>query len=629
MSLVELSSEPFGPMGNLVAEGVWNQLGRPELDRLTLLIRESVQNAWDARTDARITYRLDGVSLRPEQVEAWQSFFRDQPPNAAYRTHGSLDEEIVSVSSWLATPAPRLLVVSDRGTTGLDGPTRADRVEDESKRNFVDFLRNVGQPPQRPQTGGTFGYGKAAFYIASEARTIVVYTRCLREGRLESRLTAAALTHNFTENGARFTGRHWWGRIREGALEPILGDEADALAKAMGLPGFLGTERGTSIAITAPAFDDDELKRLGAVCLRHLWPKLEAPENARPPIALSLTVSGVPVDVPLPSKTPPYDAYWRAYLALRRAEGSDGESKGVQAISYGHEVVGRVSFEHAIMSGPKVNDDDALAHEVSPQHIALLRGPELVVKYLDARKGLGNEHVGFAGVFKAAPEADRHFARSEPPTHDDWQPGSVADKRARGVVTQALKRIREAARAFASLHVTRSTAASGTPLGRLADEFGILAPGVGPSAPPERSRGGKGEPKRRRRGPRPQAKVLEGTEALVENAGVPCAVFSVEVVHAAQSTTTEVDAKAFAVVSGGGREGDAPVGAAAMAAGWWESPRGARIDGGVALVGPRQQGVWRFHVPIEGDVAIGIEVSARAGDQLDEPGAAPDAGGVT
>ncbi|MGA4814638.1 hypothetical protein ACPA9J_01190 [Pseudomonas aeruginosa] len=44
-----LQSEPFSPTGGAAAEGVSNQLGCPRADRFTLLIREAIQNSWDAR----------------------------------------------------------------------------------------------------------------------------------------------------------------------------------------------------------------------------------------------------------------------------------------------------------------------------------------------------------------------------------------------------------------------------------------------------------------------------------------------------------------------------------------------------------------------------------------------------
>ena len=49
MRRLDLYSEPFSPNGNVTSEGVLNQLGRPDLDIHSLLVRETVQNSWDAR----------------------------------------------------------------------------------------------------------------------------------------------------------------------------------------------------------------------------------------------------------------------------------------------------------------------------------------------------------------------------------------------------------------------------------------------------------------------------------------------------------------------------------------------------------------------------------------------------
>lgn len=600
-----LLSERFHPMGNVVAEGVWNQLGRPELNRLTLLVREAVQNSWDARSGKNIRFAIDSWSLSPAHVQAYASFFRQRPPAAAYSSSSKVVDTIESIERWLAEPAPRLLTISDRGTTGLDGPTRADDWSATGDRNFVDFLRNIGQPPGRAQTGGTFGYGKAAFYLASHARTIVVYTRCRHAGRLQSRLTAAALTHNYVHDSARFTGRHWWGVLAAGeVIEPFVDDLADEAATALGLPKFVGIDCGTSIGLVAPAFDDSELRELGMTCVRHLWPKLKAADGGQPPVSLAVKVAGIQVPIPDPAKTPPYDAFWRAY---RRLSGPTAT-----AVSYGREKVGELALEKSITLDPSARAGVLPEHEVRPRHVALLRTPELIVKYLEAGRGLGDDQVGFVGVFRTDPGHDDAFARSEPPTHDDWQPSSVPDKRASGTVRTALKKVREACRDFTNMNAPAVEAATGSPLARLAAEFGVLAAGTARSGAQARRPSTEATASKKSRGESPEVKAVQSEIGdLVEVDGGVHAVFAFDVRHGRDSERTSLSAEVFAVLAGGAREAEPPKGRTGTPAGWWRSPRGARFDGSEVEVGPNQQGTWTLYVRVEANVALGAFATVR------------------
>lgn len=593
-------------MGNVVSEGIWNQLGRPELDRLALLLRESVQNSWDARSDVCIDYSIEAFTLDSSQRDAYRELFSDVPPQAAYRANTTVAEEISDLREWLDSASPRLLVVLDRGTSGLDGPTRADAPTDpDEERNFVNFLRNVGQPPAKERGGGTFGYGKAAFYLASETRTVVVHTRCLHRGKLEERLTAAALTHHYEHNGARFTGRHWWGDVRNGLAEPLLGPAASEWATRLGLPAFESDQRGTAVAITAPVFSDEALSELPWLCLRNLWPKLKAEERGKPPISIRLRVSGHTLDVPDPARTPPYDGYWRALSQIRQGHGD--------AIAYYKDTVGTLVIQHAVLSDKYRDDSRRVEHEQRPQHVALLRAPELVVKYLDGGRSLANENFGFTGVFKAAGEFDHAFALSEPPTHDDWQPASVRDKRARGIVNSSLKKIRQQVREFAAPHSAPSSPTAGSSLASLSNQFAELLPGLASSQEPSLAvqPEAKEPAERRKKRARAQARLQPGQQ-VAEVDGTPCIVFRIDVIHARGSDSTRVNAEVYSVVSGGAREGEPPNGEMSPRVGWWESPRGAKMEGRSILVGPRQQGIWSLFVPAIEATAVALEVTASS-----------------
>ena len=111
---------------------------------------------------------------------------------------------------------------SDRGTTGLGGPTRADAPDDGSLRDYIAFVLNVGEPRDNDYGGGTYGFGKAAFFISSQAHAIMVSSQCDDGyGGIESRLIGCALGESYSTKEANFTGRAWWGDAREQLVEPL------------------------------------------------------------------------------------------------------------------------------------------------------------------------------------------------------------------------------------------------------------------------------------------------------------------------------------------------------------------------------------------------------------------------
>lgn len=132
-------SQPYPPEGASAAEGIRNQLGRPELDLLTILVRESAQNSWDARilgSSEPVDFRIDMWTVGPAHTGPWRTLLQAGAPSNAqhFPLHNSLRQGSI-----------RLLAVSDRGTRGLGGPTRANDAVGPD-RDFVSFIRNIGEP---------------------------------------------------------------------------------------------------------------------------------------------------------------------------------------------------------------------------------------------------------------------------------------------------------------------------------------------------------------------------------------------------------------------------------------------------------------------------------------------------
>jgi len=86
MTLPTWISQRVPALGAIKAEGIRNQLGRPELDRLTVLVREAAQNSWDARDDDQdgpVRFDLELRTLDADASRAWADALAVGAPDSA------------------------------------------------------------------------------------------------------------------------------------------------------------------------------------------------------------------------------------------------------------------------------------------------------------------------------------------------------------------------------------------------------------------------------------------------------------------------------------------------------------------------------------------------------------------
>jgi len=499
-------SEPYNPTGGLAAVGVLNQLGRPDTEPLEVLVREAVQNCWDAkRPDVKgIRIEIGRSTLEPERVKTVREHILVDPPLGL-----GLGEEL--------RDGMQTLYIADFGTHGLGGPTRADNPGEP--RDFVDFLRNIGQPPDKEFAGGSFGYGKAAFYIASRAHTIVVDTLCATAGsRLERRLLACGLGNNFNVDGRPYTGRHWWGRISDGIPEPLLGRDAAEVADALGLPVRNSVDTmGTTIMVVAPAVtvkDADEvdatMEFIAEAVAWNFWPRMiDTPGGARRSMDFRLTDNGVPIRIPNPRNHPRLRGFVEA-MDLMRHEPTDEDEltldREIKCLKPG-KTLGRLTIQKGAVAPVDLPErpvpQGARLTAGAVHHIALMRTPELVVRYVAGAAPVTGK-VGYSGVFKCALDVDEVFKAAEPPTHDDWVHRFVHNRHWRTFVKVALERIQRECRTAAGYNasITALNQSDGIPLGEFADALATLMPGhEGPGARRPRTPSGPTSKPRRRSSP--------------------------------------------------------------------------------------------------------------------------------
>ena len=506
MISMERYSEPYNATGGLAAIGVLNQLGRPDTEPLEVLVREAVQNCWDAKRpeSARIRVDIGRATLdRAGALFLREHVLVDPPPGLP------LDDEM--------REGMHTLYFADFGTHGLAGPTRADRPGEP--RDFVDFIRNIGQPPDKDFGGGSFGYGKAAFYIASAARTVIIDSLCRTDdGRFERRLLGCALGHTFDVEGVPFTGRHWWGRMEDGVPEPITGRDADEIAAALRLPSRTGVEDlGTTVLIIAPSITietgdgiDATMDFIAEAVAWNFWPRMiDTPGGAQHTMKFSITDDGRKARVPNPRTHPQLRGFVEAMDRLRQEPEAtiadefiiESEIRSLRpARKLGRLVIKKDPVAPADLPDRPV-PLGARRTKASVHHVALMRAPELVVTYLEGPVPLAGR-MGYSGVFKSALDMDEAFKAAEPPTHDDWVARSVHDRQARSFVNIGLDRIQAQCRLSAGYNasVRHVSDADAIPLGEFADALAALMPGQeGPGA--RRPKTQRPPNKRRRRAP--------------------------------------------------------------------------------------------------------------------------------
>lgn len=483
---LSLYSEVVQPTGSLAGSGAVKVLGRPKLSTLGLVLRESIQNSWDARKDTRqvrFTIERRELSEREIKILCEQIF-----PGA---------QEVGVPVSRALRKRPELLVLTDMGTVGLEGPVRADKVEEDEPQRFVNFFRNIGSHQEVAGSGGTYGFGKSSLYRLSKSMSIAVFTRARPSpgSVLESRFMAAGIGKSCRQESRWLTGRHWWGAAgtrRDPVVDPLVDDEAFKVAKSLKL-ALSHHEAGTAIAILSPEIESEDDFRTEVVenLVYNFWPKMLANPEEGPDIHFSFIDRGEDVKIPDPRGHHKIAPFVSAYSALRRSTRAV-TSATVKVASHGAEIaVGRVAHVRAPIA---IGSGEGRKKRWEPfgdvtHHVCLLRTPELVVKYEKTQPPIGLQS-GYAAVFRAADEHNDVFASAEPPAHDDWEPSSLP-KRDKEVVNRTMKELRQIMKRVADAGGAATGATSSVlPLGRLASFLGELLDGVEADGPQVVAAGG-------------------------------------------------------------------------------------------------------------------------------------------
>ncbi|HCN40528.1 hypothetical protein [Rothia sp. (in: high G+C Gram-positive bacteria)] len=457
------------------ADGKINEslMGKPELSPLEVLIRETAQNSWDARILGAVPkFEISLRSLHGGQLD----LLRLLPINQD-------DHEFIQA---LDTDFLDVIEISDRRTTGLDGPVDMSPTSDPSvPKNFENLIYKVGVPRHDGKGGGTYGFGKTATYSFSRIGTVIFWTRCRNEaGELEDRFIASAFRPQYSDGNRQYTGRHWWGERRENHIYPLRNEQAQQLGEMLFESRFVGDETGTSLLILAPKLDaldevplsgedveeeeethaslsaDEGLKlsqnqvkflNLTQQAIReHLWPKLiEDPHTGASPMDISLKAYGSQID--LFEENDRFLKLWGSTLNFIRAAEEHVDrppainellaSTQVKAVTWHQRVIGYLGITQFVKTDLDSPTDILNPSRPGPQQvgrIALMREQtELVVNTVNWFE-LPENNLDWIAVYRSVADFDALYAESEPPAHDSWN--SKTERREVRLLVERTKR---------------------------------------------------------------------------------------------------------------------------------------------------------------------------------------------
>lgn len=620
MAPLILHSERFRPEGGAAGQGIMRALGRPRLDQLSVLVRESVQNSWDARLDPKnnsiieFSAFLEGVTR--DQLECLKKIvFNEKPAKHPIREH---------LSGGL-----KRLILQDRGTLGLNGPVFVERPPRPEDR-FVNFCRMFGRASEGALGGGTYGYGKAVYYGASQAASIIVHTRSRAGGNYKERLIGMSLWK--TNPDSLDTGRYWWGAAK-GA--PIENNAAAKLAAALGFRPFNDNETGTSIMIIAPKFEsaisapEDAARCIAESMAIWFWPRMLGCADDLGHIKFAVSSDGKPVAVPDPKRHSPFNLYAAALDSLvRRAR----KNKEVQPPSLVRAIrierpAARLGWLSLSLAPRHVREDMAIckleghafadqvdqrgAHMPHAHHVALLRGPGQVIKYMPCR-AYPDEGMEYAGLFLVDGEADNHddndaineaFAKSEPPSHDDWTPDDLEEDWHRRYVRVALREIKNVSDEFADAGKPIVADADQEPLGAISAQLGELMSAPGPGASSETRGGGVGGGI--------GGGGANGVKLQITGDGIlemleGSVVFALPFRVLSPSAGATIEAFPKVLVAGGGTESEAPTGDDEPEVIGWRRPNGNIVRTSKLRLKKADDSDWHAIVRVPTDAMVGV-----------------------
>lgn len=448
--LYEGRGEPMA--GYISAGGVIRTINVSNLSIAEVFLREAVQNSFDAKKEdsKNINFGMRAYNFTDEQLSNFKNLFDE-----------GTSLKPTFYKKYLASKIKKNMLnieVTDTNTIGLTGFPGVTNKNDNTQ-HFYKFVYVTGNDKGNDSNaGGSYGFGKAAFYSFSKLRTICIYSRiksnAIKNGKdvYQSRFIIATIDERITDT---LCDRCWWGKEAKyndnpaSYAAPLLDNEADEIANSIGLRKFDETETGTKLLILDAGIEENklsfenenEVKGIDHIFINDIpryivhwyWPKIIKEE-----IIFSLEYKGKKIEI-----DNPYDIYPYSEFAIAFEEGRKKyidkriqEANGYKRVCMKRPAaeLGYVSVKKSqVTVGRKCEYRDLFKEFETPiPSVAFMRGIGHIVFYKHYNNYVDPSLMKETcfGIFKVNKssctengtpgEIDRYFRDIEDQTHERW-----------------------------------------------------------------------------------------------------------------------------------------------------------------------------------------------------------------
>jgi len=415
-----------------------------------LLAREVIQNSKDSAATLRRMISEGKIKVRDSQIPRFKMEFEKVELNKKSiegiweileltKLRNFLENSLTNKQSNSKVPQPKLLdknkmtilKISDFGCTGLGGDLNNPKIS-----NYFRALISIGiTGGKQAKSGGTRGYGKAAFVAGSGVFTVFAYAKFPVENSYSTTRHFGGVVYTFDHTDEEdLTGIGTFGDPTAAlgeVIAPLKDSDADEYAKALNLPSRDGDDAstyGTTIVIMCPTVN---LEEVIDATEKYWWPaildgELEVDFKSndfhgikvpQPKSRLDLSPYFSAYDLAKKDREPipPYEYAPIWPIEDRTALNKEADIRvGPKEYS-----LGSVGYKIDIKSGfvdPETIDDESTS---TNSWVALIRSTGMVINYEEMKF---RKDPVVHGVMIASNEAEGILQSVEPPSHNRWFP---------------------------------------------------------------------------------------------------------------------------------------------------------------------------------------------------------------